>query len=184
MKAGAGQQERQPLCCDTKRLGSAHCAETTHLLVQRPCPAGGAADHASARSTAPTRTCERHVMRADARAMRGEKPRFPFDAQDLDEALKDHAVNGRSSPWPNKRGHHFFMAVLRSFLALCVLGEAFGTLLNFSENDQFVGKTDNMRKNRKLRHPTQCKVNINRWTHISLLGIKVSGQLEIPFDSV
>ena len=25
------------------------------------------------------------------------------------------------------------MAVLRSFLALCVLGEAFGTLLNFSE---------------------------------------------------
>ena len=133
MKAGAGQQERQPLCCDTKRLGSAHCAETTHLLVQRPCPAGGAADHASARSTAPTRTCERHVMRADARAMRGEKPRFPFDAQDLDEALKDHAVNGRSSPWPNKRGHHFFMAVLRSFLALCVLGEAFGTLLNFSE---------------------------------------------------
>ena len=65
--------------------------------------------------------------------MRGEKPRFPFDAQDLDEALKDHAVNGRSSPWPNKRGHHFFMAVLRSFLALCVLGEAFGTLLNFSE---------------------------------------------------
>ena len=76
--------------------------------------------------------------------MRGEKPRFPFDAQDLDEALKDHAVNGRSSPWPNKRGHHFFMAVLRSFLALCVLGEAFGTLLNFSENDQFVGKTDNM----------------------------------------
>ena len=40
MKAGAGQQERQPLCCDTKRLGSAGCAETTHLLVQRSRPAG------------------------------------------------------------------------------------------------------------------------------------------------
>ena len=80
------------------------------------------------RGRASVTSCERMRERCAEK-----KPRFPFDAQDLDEALKDHAVNGRSSPWPNKRGHHFFMAVLRSFLALCVLGEAFGTLLNFSE---------------------------------------------------
>ena len=69
--------------------------------------------------------------------------RCPLMRRDRDEAwlynthrlqwYKDHAVNGRSSTWLIKRGHHFFMPVLRSFLALCVLGEAFGTLLNFSE---------------------------------------------------
>ena len=57
MKGGrrAGQLLKQPLRCDTKRLGSAGGAGTAHLLEQRPRPAGGGAEHASARQSGVSR---------------------------------------------------------------------------------------------------------------------------------